>query len=92
MAGSVAGNTSGLAHSAESPRARHLINRKIWLPKLIYNALPAFYLLSGLAALLATLYIGEWYWLVPHSLLVSAACIHLALFVLIRRHRSRRDT
>ncbi len=91
MAGSVAGNSTGLEQRAASPRSRHLINRKIWLPKLIYNALPAFYLAAGIAAFLATLYIGDWYWLVPHSLLVSAACIHLALFVLIRRHRGRKD-
>ncbi len=92
MAGSVAGNSTGLEHKASSPRTRHLINRKIWLPKLIYNALPSFYIAAAIAALLATLYIGDWYWLVPHSLLVSAACVHLALFVLIRRHRGRKES
>ena len=65
-----------------------LANRKIWLPKLLYDALPYFYLASGFAAFFATLYISEWFWVLPQYLLFSATCIHLGVFVYLRR-RSR---
>jgi hypothetical protein len=64
-----------------------LANKKIWLPKLLYNALPYFYLASGFAAFLATLYISEWFWVLPHYLLFSATCVHLGITV-YRRRRS----
>ena len=66
--------------------AGNLANRKIWLPKLLYNALPYFYLTSGFAAFFATLYISEWFWVLPHYLLFSAACIHLGISVYRQRH------
>ena len=66
----------------------NVIARKIWLPKLFYDALPYFYLISGAAALLATLYISDWFWVLPHYLLFSGACIHLGVTVYRRRNRS----
>ncbi|MGI9205546.1 MAG: hypothetical protein ACR2Q3_16140 [Woeseiaceae bacterium] len=66
-----------------------LINRKIWLPKLLYDGLPLFYLLAGVLALVATLYIGAWYWVVPHYVLFSAGCLHLFVTVVRRRRRPR---
>lgn len=68
-------------------RRGKLANKKIWLPRLLYDALPYFYLASGFAAFFATLYISEWFWVLPHYLLFSAACIHLGVFV-YRRRRS----
>lgn len=67
------------------------MSRKIWLPKLLYDALPYFYLLSGIAAFLTTLYISDWFWVLPHYLLFSAACLHLGVFVYRRRRRSTDD-
>ena len=86
MAGSFAGNSTGFRRNAPARRAPQSINRKIWLPKLVYDALPWFYAGSGLLALLATLYIGDPFWRVPHSLLAAAVCIQLALYVFIRRY------
>ena len=63
------------------------INRKVWLPKALYVALPYFYLVAGIAAFLATLYISSWLWVLPHYLLFSAACLHLGVLVLRRRRR-----
>ncbi len=63
-----------------------LANRKIWIPKLLYDVLPYFYLTSGFVAFFATLYISEWFWVLPHYLLFSAACIHLGVFIYQRRH------
>ncbi len=70
--------------------AGSVVNRKIWLPKLLYDALPFFYLASGIAAFFATLYINEWFWVLPHYLLFSAACLHLGFFVYRRRRRKAR--
>ena len=66
-----------------------LLSRKIWLPKLLYAMLPYFYIFSGAAALLATLYIGNWYWILPQYLFFSAACLHMG--AMIYRRRSRRS-
>ena len=72
-------------------RKGSLISRKIWLPGAIYRVLPAFYVGSGIAAFLATLYISEWFWILPHYTLFSVACVHLGLFVYRRRHRRHSD-
>ena len=64
-------------------------SRKVWLPKVAYEALPYFYVVSGLAAFLATLYISEWFWVLPHYLLFSAGCLHLGISVLRRRRPQR---
>lgn len=65
-----------------------VMSRKIWLPRLVYDILPYFYIASGFAALFATLYISAWFWVLPHYLLFSAACVHLG--IVIQRRRSRR--
>lgn len=62
-------------------KAGELAGRKVWLPKLVYDALPYFYLTAGFAAFFATLYVSEWFWVVPHYLIFSCACLHLAFKV-----------
>lgn len=69
-----------------------LATKKIWLPKLLYDLLPYFYLVSGFGAFFATLYISEWFWVLPHYLLFSAACIHLGILVYHRRRTQRRES
>ena len=68
-----------------------ILSRKIWLPKALYAALPYFYLITGVSALLATLYISNWLWILPHYLLFSAACLHMGVLIFRRRHRDRLD-
>jgi hypothetical protein len=68
-----------------SNRAKKLALRKIWLPKLLYDSLPYFYLTAGFAAFFATIYISDWFWILPHYLLFSGACIHLGIAVYRRR-------
>lgn len=83
-----AGKPAQLTDTQEiSPGSGNLISRKIWLPKALYVALPYFYLFAGLAALLATLYISNWFWILPHYLLFAGACLHLGILVYRRRHR-----
>jgi len=65
--------------------AGSLMTRKIWLPKVLYDFLPYFYLTSGFAAFFATLYISDWFWVLPHYLLFSAGCLHLGFMVYRRR-------
>ncbi len=66
-------------------KAVKFTSRRIWLPKLLYTALPYFYIVSGLAAFFATLYISEWFWVLPHYLLFSAVCLHLGIVVYRKR-------
>jgi hypothetical protein len=67
-----------------------LFSRKVWLPKIFYDAVPYFYLVAGVSAFLTTIYISEWFWVLPHYLLFSVACLHLGLFVIQCRRRARR--
>ena len=68
-----------------------ILAQKIWLPKLIYAALPCFYLVSGIAALVATMYIGHWSWVLPHYIIFSVACLHMGALILGRRKRAKQD-
>lgn len=64
-----------------------LLWRRIWLPKALYGALPFFYIGAGVLAFLATIYISEWFWVLPHYLLFSVGCLHLGFIIFRRRHR-----
>lgn len=88
MIGAAERSSLSLSETLETTRQTggHL-TKKIWLPKLLYSALPYFYLLSGVVAFLTTLYISEWFWVLPHYVLFSAACVHLGLVVYRRRRR-----
>ena len=89
MLSSAAGKPASLAEARGQNTS--LISRKIWLPKVIYHALPWFYVCAGIAAFLATLYINEWFWVLPHYVLFSIACVHLGVVVHRRRRRYADD-
>lgn len=92
MLSSAAGKAPDLTNTADKRRIKtRTIARKIWLPKFLYDALPYFYVASGVAAFFATIYINEWFWVLPHYLLFSAACLHLGV-VVYRRRRQKRST
>jgi hypothetical protein len=74
-----------------SSQPANLLTRKIWLPKLLYSALPFFYIIVGLLAFAATVYVSHWFWIVPHYLLFSAACLHMGVLIYRRRQRARHD-
>ena len=69
-----------------------LLSKKIWLPKSLYAALPFFYIFAGASALAATLYIGNWYWVLPHYLFFSAACLHMGVMIYRRRIRRAEES
>ena len=88
MLDTATGKSAPFTHTQRIERGHgNFATRKIWIPKLVYASLPWFYVTSGIAAFLATLYISEWFWILPHYVLFSIACIHLGVFVLRRRHR-----
>lgn len=88
MLSPVASKPDALTDTQEVTRdAGRLFSKKIWLPRLMYDALPYFYLVAGFVAFLTTLYISEWFWVLPHYLLFSAACIHLGILIYRRRRR-----
>ena len=68
-----------------------ILSRKIWIPKPLYAALPYFYLASGIGALIATLYVGSWIWMLPQYLLFSAICLHMGLLIFRLRNRADDD-
>ncbi len=86
MLSTAAGKPIPLSETQQATRTTgKVVSRKIWLPKILYDALPYFYLTSGFAAFFATLYISEWFWILPHYLLFSAACVHIGSIVYQRR-------
>lgn len=88
MLGTAAGKASNLTGvRRRTCEKENIVGRRIWLPKLLYDALPYFYLVSGFAAFFATLYISNWFWVLPHYILFSGACVHLGVAVYRRRHR-----
>ena len=70
-------------------RAGDLAKRRIWLPRIVYESLPFAYITVGFAAFFATLYIPEWYWVVPYYFLFACASIHAGLHVWTKRFRAR---
>ncbi len=70
-----------VANQEALPGIRPLSERHCPDPKLLKDALPYLYLTGGFAAFFATLYISEWFWVLPHSILLFAACLHLAVTV-----------
>jgi hypothetical protein len=93
MNSTVAGKPITLSETQQLTRKTgNLASKKLWLPKFLYDLLPYFYLTSGFAALFATLYISEWFWVLPHYLLFSAACIQMAVAVFKRRRAPKSDT
>ncbi len=63
---------------------------RFWLSKPLYEAVPYLYLIAGLAALIASLYLDYWIW-PTIGLVVGFACIIGGLVIWLRRRDFRRD-
>ena len=86
--GNASKSTPLLSETQEITRETgNLLSKKIWIPKMLYAVLPFFYIISGVAALLTTLYIGNQFWLLPHYLFFAAACLHMGIMIYRRRVR-----
>ncbi len=63
---------------------------RFWLSKPLYEAVPYLYLIAGLAALIASLYLNYWIW-PTIGLVVGFACIIGGLVIWLRRRDFRRN-
>lgn len=62
----------------------------MWLSKPLYEFLPYFYLVAGVALLLASIYLDYWFW--PTICLVSGfACLIGGLVVFLKRRDFRNN-
>lgn len=61
------------------------LQQKIWLPKIMYELVPYFYLTNGFGALWAIVYVTDWFWFLPVSIISAIACFHLAHRVFLLR-------
>ena len=75
--------------SVHRRRAENLPRKRFWLPGFLYDCLPYLYLTAGFAAFFATLYITDWFWVLPHYLLLAGAGLHLGAILIRRRTPSR---
>jgi len=71
-------------------RLRQLLLKRIWLPRGLYEALPGIYIVCGIVALLAALFLPERAWIIPWAIVFAFAAIHLGLGIAALRHRLRR--
>jgi Flp pilus assembly protein TadB len=63
---------------------------RFWLSKPLYEAVPYLYLIAGLVALIASLYLDYWIW-PTIGLVVGFACIIGGLVILLRRRDFRHN-
>ncbi len=63
---------------------------RFWLSKPLYEAVPYLYLIAGLAALIASLYLDYWIW-PTIGLVVGFACIIGGLVIWLRRRDFRHN-
>ena len=68
-----------------------ILNRKIWLPKIVYAALPLLYIGLGIYAIGAALFLSHWSWIVPYFLILGIICLHAGMIVAALRWRNRKN-
>lgn len=71
-------------------KLRAVFLRKLWLPRILYEALPYLYISLGVAALASALYAPGWTWILPYLVLIGLACLHAGLAIVTLRYRFRR--
>ena len=67
-----------------------IVRHRFWLPGIVYECLPYFYIATGLLALASSIYVSHWSWAVPHYALFAGLCIHAGLIVGRARRVARR--
>jgi hypothetical protein len=68
-----------------------LLLQKLWLPRLLYEALPYLYLAIGIAALASALYVPGSGWILPYAILFAVICLHASLAIIALRYKYRRS-
>lgn len=70
-------------------RLRALLFRRLWLPKIVYDALPYLYIVLGLVALGSAMFTPGWTWILPWAILIGLICLHAGLALATLRYRVR---
>ncbi len=77
-------------HPGILARTRGILLRDLWLPRVVYEALPYLYIACGLVALISAIHVPDWTWIVPWAILIALICLHAGLAVATLRYRLRR--
>lgn len=70
-------------------RIRQLLFRRLWLPRIVYEALPYLYIVLGVAALGSAMFTPDWTWILPWAILIGLICLHAGLALVALRYRVR---
>ena len=94
----VAIHTNVVIDSPESPKIAALwqflgrtLLRKLWLPRAVYELIPVFYIILGIAGLFTSTYVLSWTWVMPYAILLACLLLHTGVMISIVRVRFRRD-
>ena len=77
-------------HRGPWDQIRSLLFRKLWLPRIVYEILPYFYLLVGFIALFSALRVPGDAWIIAYAGLLAIVCLHLGVAIITLRYRYRR--
>jgi ABC-type microcin C transport system permease subunit YejE len=89
-------NHSAIQTSATPQRAgfgkrfRDLLLQKLWLPRIVYEAMPFIYIVLGIFALISAMYTPDWTWILPYAILLGLMCLHAGLAIVTLRYNHRR--
>jgi hypothetical protein len=75
--------------TSSNRQIRDLLLQKLWLPRIVYELLPYFYLSLGLTALASATHMRAWVWILPYAILLGLICIHVGLALITLRYRYR---
>lgn len=71
-------------------RIREFLLQKLWLPRIVYEAMPFLYIVLGIFALLSAMYTTDWTWILPYAILLGLICLHAGLGIVSMRYNHRR--
>ena len=69
---------------------RELLLQKLWLPRVMYEAMPFLYIVLGIFALVSAIYIPDWTWVFPYAILFGLICLHAGLGIVTLRYKLRK--
>ena len=82
--------SEGQSYQGVGQQIRRLLLRKLWLPRIVYEALPYLYIALGVVALTSALFSPDWTWVLPYVVLLGLICLHAGLAIAALRYRFRR--
>lgn len=71
-------------------RIRDALVQKLWLPRIVYEAMPFLYIVLGIVSLISAMYTPDWTWILPYAILLGVVCLHAGLALVTLRYTRRR--